>query len=199
MRYQVTRGMHSSSAAAHGAQAAIYPLLSKTAIAAFPPNFFGSPYSGSWSQAVTLPDVRVASAELFVTNRKGNSPARSICLTGTVDSGLRTLSGGQYSIQADGYLAVEERVAPALVVEAAHSVRDVFAVLGSAADAEVRLRVDRDGAAYCTLSIPAGMTTSAAADGAATGPLAAGAKLTLSVLAVGQTYPGANLTVLIRL
>ncbi|MCX6632234.1 MAG: hypothetical protein NTW28_31875 [Candidatus Solibacter sp.] len=198
-RYQVTRGMHASPAAAHDAQTAIYALRSKTAIAAFPPNFFGSPYSGSWSQAVTLPDVRVASAELFVTNRRGNSPVRSSCLTSAVDRGLRTLSGGQYSIQVDGYLAVEERVAPALVVEAGHSVRDVFAVLGSVADAEVRLRLDVDGSAYCTLSIPAGMTTSAAVDGSATGPLAAGAKLTLAVLAVGRTYPGADLTVLIRL
>jgi hypothetical protein len=43
------------------------------------------------------------------------------------------------------------------------------------------------------------MSTSAAVDGKATGPLASGAKLTLAVLAVGQTYPGANLTVLIRL
>ena len=138
--------MHSSPAAEHGAQSAIYALQSKTVIAAFPPNFFGSPYSGSWSQAVTLPDARVASAELFVTNRRGNSPVRSICLTTAVDKGLRTLSGGQYSIQVDGYLAVEEQVAPALVVEAGHSVRDVLAVLGTAADAEVRLRVDMDGA-----------------------------------------------------
>jgi Putative phage tail protein len=198
-QYQVTRGMHSSPAAAHAAQAAIYRLQNKTVIAAFPPGFFGSPYSGSWSQAVTLPDVRVASAELFVTNRVGNSPVRSICLTSAVDRGLRTLSGGQYSIQVDGYLAVEERVAPALVVEAAHSVRDLFAVLGSAADSEVRLRVDVDGAAYCSLSIPAGMTTSPAADGNVTGALAAGANVTLAVVAVGQTYPGANLTVLIRL
>jgi hypothetical protein len=181
------------------AGARVYALKAKTAIAAFPKDFFGSPYSGSWSEAVTLPDVRVASAELFVTNARGNSPARSICLTSAVDRGLRTLSGGQYSIQVDGYLAVESAVAPALVVEAGHSVRDVFAVLGSAADAEVRLRMDMDGSAYCTLSIPVGMTTSAAADGNTTGPLAAGAKLTLAVLAVGQTYPGANLTVLIRL
>jgi hypothetical protein len=198
-QYQVTRGMHASPAAAHAAQAAIYTLQNKTVIAAFPPDFFGSPYSGSWSQAVTLPDVRVASAELFVTNRKGNSPVRSICLTSAVDQGLRTLSGGQYSIQVDGYLAVESSVAPALVVEAAHSVRDVFAVMGSVADAEVRLRLDVDGSPYCTLSIPAGTTTSAAVDGNVVGPLAAGGKLTLAVLAVGQTYPGANLTVLIRL
>jgi hypothetical protein len=199
MQYQVTRGMHTSPAAAHAAQAAIYGLQDKTVIAPFPPDFFGSPYSGSWSEAVTLPDVRVASAELFVTNRLGNSPVRSICLTSAVDGGLRTLSGGQYSIQVDGYLAVEDSVAPLLVVEAAHSVRDVFAVLGSVADAEVRLRVDLNGAAYCTLSIPAGTTISAAADGNDTGPLASGAKVTLAVLAVGQTYPGADLTVLIRL
>ena len=56
-----------------------------------------------------MPDVRVASAELFVTNRAGNSPVQSICLTSTLDSGLRTLSGGQYSIQVDGYLAVDDR------------------------------------------------------------------------------------------
>jgi len=43
------------------------------------------------------------------------------------------------------------------------------------------------------------MTTSAAADGNTAGALAAGAKLTLAVVAVGQTYPGANLTVLVRL
>jgi hypothetical protein len=181
------------------ASARVYTLKVKTAIAAFPPNFFGSPYSGSWSQAVTLPDVRVASAELFVTNGRGNSPARSICLTSSVDQGLRTLSGGQYSIQVDGYLAVESTVAAALVVEAAHSVRDVFAVLGSMADAAVNLRVDVNGSPYCTLSIPAGMNTSPAADGNVTGPLAAGSKVTLAVLSVGRTYPGANLTVLIRL
>jgi hypothetical protein len=116
-----------------------------------------------------------------------------------VDKGLRTFSGGQYSIQVDGYLAVEEQVAPALVVEAGHSVRDILAVLGSAADADVHLRLDIDGAEYCTIVIPAGMTTSTAVDGSVTGPLAPGAKLTLAVLAVGQTYPGANLTVLIRL
>jgi hypothetical protein len=179
--------------------ARVYALKVKTAIAAFPADFFGSPYSGSWSQAVTLPDVRVASAELLVTNARGNSPARSICLTSSVDQGLRTLSGGQYSIQVDGYLAVESSVAPALVVEAAHSVRDVFAVLGSVADAVVILRVDVDGSPYCTLSIPAGTTASPAADGNVTGPLGTGTKVTLAVLSVGQTYPGANLTAIIRL
>jgi hypothetical protein len=198
-QYQVTRAMNSSTAAAHPAQAAVYPLLTHTAIAVFPPGFFGSPYSGSWSQTVELADARVASAEFFVTNRRGNSPTHSICLTGTVDLGLRTLSGGQYTIQVDGYLAVENSVAPPLVMEAAHSVRDVFAVLGSVADAPVNVRVDVDGQAYCTLSVPAGWTVSPSVDGRSAGPLAGGAKITVAVTQVGQTLPGADLTVLIRL
>jgi len=198
-RYQVTRAMHGSTAAAHDAASEIFPLQSRTSIAPFPANFFGSPYSGSWSFGVTLPDVRIASAELFVSNARGNSAAKAICLTGTVDGGLRTLSGGQYSLQVEGYLAVEQGATPPLVVEATHSVRDVFAVLGSVADAEVGVQVEVDGSAYCTLTVPAGQTTSAATAGLTLGALEAGSKVTLNVLQVGQTYPGADLTVVIRL
>jgi hypothetical protein len=149
-RYRVTRGIDNSPAAAHAAAALIYPLQTKTAIAPFPPNFFGSPYSGSWSYGITLPNVKVAAAELFVTNRQGNSPVRSIYLTSTVDVGMRTLSGGQYSIQVNGYLAVDLLAAPAIVVEAAHSVRDVFAVLGTVADAAVGLVLNVNGAPWCS-------------------------------------------------
>jgi hypothetical protein len=198
-RWQVTRGVHLSVAGNHQAQTAVHPLLNKSVIAAFPPQFFGSPYCGNWSYPITLPNVRVASAELFVTNRFGNSPVRSACMTTTVDRGLRTLSGGQYSIQVDGFLAVEQSAAPALAVEAAHSVRDVYAIVGTVADAPVQLQVNVDGVSYCTLSIPPGMTTSPAADGTLLAPLKAGAKITLSILAVGQSYPGKDLTVVIRL
>lgn len=198
-RYQVTRGLEGSTAAAHAAATAVYGLTARTAIAPFPENFFGSPYSGSWSFTVALPDARVACADLFATNGRGNSPSRSVCLTNTADSGLRTLSGGQYSLQVEGYLAVEQGATPALVVETTHSVRDVFAVLGTPADADVQVRVNADGVAYCTVTVPAGLTTSAAVSGLTLGPLAGGSKVTLSVLSVGQTNPGADLTVLIRL
>ena len=198
-QYQVTRGMHGSPATAHSAQALVYPLLIKTAIASFPAAFFGSPYSGSWSYTINLPDARVASAELFVTNRQGNSPLRGIYLTSTVDNGLRTLSGGQYSIQISGFLAVQQVAAPPLVVEASHAVRDVFAVVGTVADAPIALQLSVDGATWCTLTIPAGSVTSPAVSGTAVAALAVGAKLTLSVMTVGQTYPGADLTVVVRL
>jgi hypothetical protein len=71
--------------------------------------------------------------------------------------------------------------------------------VGKVADAPVNLQVNVNGAAYCTLTFASGLTTSTVADGNTLRPLIGGAKVTLSVLAVGQTYPGADLTVLIRL
>ena len=197
--YTVTRALDGSQAAAHAAQTPVYPLLSQTVIAPFPPDFFGSPYSGSWSFPIALPDVRVASAELFVTNQQGNSPTRDICLTHTTDSGLRTLASGQYSIQVDGYLAVDQSAAPALVMDASHSVRDVYAVLGAAADAPVGLQLNVNGASYCQLTIAAWATVSNTVNGNTLAPLPAGAQVTLSVLSVGSTVPGSDLTVIIRL
>jgi hypothetical protein len=116
-----------------------------------------------------------------------------------VDNGLRTLSGGQYSIQVDGFLAVDQSAAAALVTDAAHSVRDVFAVLGTSADQPVQLQVNVNGVSYCQLTIPIGLLVSNSVDGATLPPLVSGAQITLAVLAVGQTLPGADLTVLIRL
>ncbi len=168
-------------------------------ITPFPLDFFGSGYSGNWTFPILLPDVRVASAQMFVTNQKGNGALASICLTHNTDNGLRTLSGGQYSIQIDGFLSVDQLAAAALVTDAAHSVRDVFAVLGTSADQPVELQINVDGASYCQLTIPIGQLVSNSVDGATLPPLASGAQVTLSVLSVGQTLPGADLTVLIRL
>jgi len=199
MQCRVSRAMHGSQAEAHESGTAVYRLLRKTAIAPFAREFFGSPYSGSWSFPVALPDARVASAELFVTNAKGNSETASIHLTHNDDLGLRTLSGGQYSIQVSGFLAVDGSAAPAVVIEAAHAVKDVYAVLGTAADAEVRVEVKVDGATYSTLTFLPGATVSDATDGNALAPLAAGSKVTIGVVAVGQVLPGADLTVILRL
>ena len=198
-RYLVSRAVHGSTAAPHSAAMPIIGLQSRTVIAAFAPDFFGSPYSGGWMLPVAVPDVRIASAELLVTNMRGPSPPRTICLTGTMDSGLRILSGGQYCMQIAGFLAVETDATPPLVMEATHPVRDIFAVLGAVADADVTVRVDVNGGPYCTVRVPSGQTTSNATDGLELGPLAMGSKVTLSILTVGQAYPGADLTVVIRL
>jgi hypothetical protein len=210
-QYAVTRAAHGSQAASHGLGALVYHLLTKTAIAAFPAEFFGSPYCGSWTLSVPLVDGRVGSAELFVTNQKGDSPTTGIAYTQFDGGGLRALSGGQYTIQVEGYLAVDAMAAPALVVDTSHSVRDVYAVLGaSAAPAgalldvngspyAVGLTLNVNGAPYCSLTFAAGSTLSSTVDGSTLPPLISSAQLTLAVTSVGQTYPGADLTVVIRL
>jgi len=198
-QYTVVRAIQGTTAGAHGLGMPVYQLTAMTVIVPFPDRFFGSPYCGSWSYTIVLPNVRVASGQLFATNQIGNSPTATTLLTHSTDSGLRTLSGGQYSIQVDGFLAVDQSVAPALVVEAAHSVMDVYAIMGTAADATVQLQLNLNGALYCQLTFAAGATLSSSVDGNTLPPLTAGAQLTLSVLSVGQVLPGGDLTVLVRL
>ena len=198
-QYAVTRGVSGHDGSGACGPVPVYTLASQTTIVPFPQGFFGSPYSGSWSYPISLPDVRVAAGQLFLTNCKGNGPAASVSLTHSVDYGLRTLSGGQYSIQVSGFLAVDQSAAPALVVEAAHSVRDVFAILGTAADSLIQLQLNVNGSVYCQLSIAASAIVSDSVDGSTLPPLQPESQVTLSILSVGQTYPGADLTVLIRL
>lgn len=199
-QYTVTRGAHGTTAAAHSSQTPVYHLSRKVAIVPFVRNFFGSPASGSWSYPVFLPDARIASAELFVTNSQGDSPTGFIALTQTASAGLRTLSGGQISFQIEGFLAIQTSAAPEVVADAARSVRDVFAIVSQApADAAIQLRVNQNGAAWCTLTIPSGGFISNSVNGFSLPPLIEGARLSLDVLSTGQSTPGSNLTVVIRL
>jgi hypothetical protein len=177
----------------------VFHLDARTVVMPFPQNFFGSPYSGDWSYPVLLPDARVASATLLVTNRYGSSATASLNLTQTTDYGLRTLSGGQYCLQVNGFLSIDNSAVPPLTIEATHAVRDVFATLGSPADGPVQVRVNLDGAPYSILTVPATRTVSDGVDGFALPLLRAGAQISLSILSVGQTYPGGDLTVTIRL
>jgi hypothetical protein len=195
----VTRGAHASAAAWHGGGTPVYHLEKRVEVVPFVRDFFGSAYSGNWRHVIDLPNVRVASAEFSVTNSKGNSEVSAGCLTQNADSGLRTLSGGQFSIQVDGFLSVDSAPAPELVVEAARSVRDVFAVVREAADGEIRLALKQNGAAWCELAIPGGTTISGVVDGFGLAPLAQGARVSLEVLSVGASEAGADLTVVIRL
>ncbi len=205
LEYEVARGAQGSIAAAHAAQAPVYHLLRKTVIAPFPLDFFGSPYCGNWSFPIALPDARVASAELFVTNSRGNSPARVICMTGTVENGLRTLSGRLISLTVDGVVAVESNAVPAATLPCASSVRDIFATVeqppaGSPLSCVVRV----NGAAIATLTIAAGQLVSNAIDMTSDPSveglvIPANQPVSVDVTAVGSVYPGRRLTVFVRL
>ncbi|MCS7024721.1 MAG: phage tail protein [Bryobacteraceae bacterium] len=201
--YEVSRGQHTTTASAHAAGARVYHLNRKVFVIPFPRMFFGTPASGMFAHPIYLPMVRVASAELFVTNQVGSSPTRAIKLTGSTDYGLRTLSGGQFTIQVDGYLAIKDAIAPPLIVEDARVVRDILAVVQQAPlGAPIQLRLRKNGAVYANLTIPAGATSSNIVSGLELSPLESGSVLTLDIVSVGQTpetTPGRDLTVTIRL
>ncbi len=205
--YSVTRAVEGTAAAIHAAAAVVYHLSSNVTIMPFVDDFFGSPSSGSYTCSVFLPDVRVGAAEFFVTNVRGNSPAATLPFGTTADEGLRTLSGGQLSIQVEGYLAVQTGAAPPLVVENALAARDIFAVVNQAPydpvdSAPVTLTLRQGSSEYCTLSIAAGSTTSNVVNGFGLAPLAAEAQVSLDITGVPTStgsLPGRDLTVVIRL
>jgi hypothetical protein len=203
LRYGVVRGVQGSTAAAHSENTPLYHLSRKVFVLAFSRDFFGSPASGSYSFPIYLPDARIASAELIVTNMRGNSEPSEVCLTATTESGLRTLSGGQLSIQVEGYLAVQSDVAPPLVIEQSYCVRDIFAVVRQApAGAPMQLRVRQGTEVYCLLNIPEGATVSNVVNGFGLPPLMAGGRISLDIVSVpqgGSGTPGRDLTVTLRL
>jgi hypothetical protein len=196
----VTRGMHSTAAADHAVTAHAYPLSDKVVIVPFIKEFFGSPASGEWNYIVELPDVRIASVELYMTNSLGAGAVAISQFTATNDSGLRTLAGGQYSFQITGYLAVQTGAAPNIIVDSARSVGDIYAVLrGPSSGAGVTLELNLNGAPYAMVQFDPGTITSYVVDGFGLPAFTAGDQLSLDVTGVGTTNPGSDLTVIIRL
>jgi hypothetical protein len=199
----VTRASHGTAAAVHAVQAGVYLLEEKIFVMPFAQDFFGSPSSGSYAFPITIPDVRIAAAELFMTNSRGNSSVAAESFTNTTDLGLRSLLGGQLTIQIEGPLAIQTNAAPPLVVDTSCSVRDVSAVVQDAPTAaSVTMQVTQNGNVYCELTIATGATASNVVDGFALGPLQAQAIIGLNITSVTQTAntsPGSDLTVTIRL
>jgi hypothetical protein len=137
---------------------------------------------------------------MIVVNSNGESEAASICLTGTQDLGLRTLSGGQITFQIEGFTAIEDGAAPEWYVDASHAVRDVFAFVRQApTGSPMQVRLNQGSSEYCTLLIPPDSTMSQVVDGFSKGPLLEGEKLGLDIVSVGTETPGSDLTVVIRL
>jgi hypothetical protein len=197
----VQRGRLGSNPGEHNAGEKVWPLDRKAFVLPFLRGIFGTPASGSYSQVLVIPDIRIIAAEMYVTNVKGNSQVGVACYSGLIDGGIRTLSGGQISLQVNGPLAVQSNAVPQLSIESSHAVRDVFAnVIEPPTGGPMEVRVTSDGETYCSLTIPEGETLSdPVIDGLSLPPLVAGWKLGLDVIGVGGERPGAGLTVTLRL
>jgi hypothetical protein len=205
--YQVVRGVLGSAVTPHSQGDAVLPLDTSTAVIPFAAGFFENRASLNFLHTISLPDIRISAAEFFVTNAFGSSQANQQCYTTEPDGGLRTLSGGQFSMQVSGYLATQQNAAPPLIVEATHAVRDIRATLSQPpVGYNVNIDILQNGTEYCQLTIASGNTTSTPLplSGVNLPPLQESASLTMNVtLAVqgtsGSMSPGRDLTITIRL
>jgi hypothetical protein len=199
----VTRGALGSTPSSHSASDSAWLLSKVTFVLPFARDFFENPSSQNFAHTFTLPDVRVAASQFYVTNSRGDSTTSVQCYASAPDGGLRTCSGGQFAIQVGGYLAVQQNAAPPLFVEATHSVRDLRASVSEApAGTAILLNILQSGTIYCQLAIPAGQTVSNVVNGVTLPPLKEGDAVSLDITQVGQAQqnsPGRDLTVTIRL
>ncbi|MCU1292911.1 MAG: hypothetical protein JWP08_1761, partial [Bryobacterales bacterium] len=142
----------------------------------------------------------------FVTNSFGDSQASQQCFTAFANGGLRTLSGGQFSLQVAGVLSAQQTAAPPLLVAASHAVRDVRASVNQAPTGyTVGIDLMQNGVRYTTLTVASGTTTSNVVNGASLPALTEGATLTLTTRLTklanytGTLYAGKDLMVTIRM
>ncbi len=195
----IQRGMYGTTAATHAAGSLVYQLDEKVAIVPFAKGFFGSPAAGDWKYSLELPNVRLASVELFMTNALGNGAISTLPFTSFVDKGLRSLGGGQYSFQIAGYLALQTGAVPSIVVDADRAVRDLFGLLGTAATGSgVTIQINRNFSPYATVQFDPGSNTSITTPGFGLHALKAGDILSMDVTGVGTTNPGSDLSLVIR-
>jgi hypothetical protein len=199
---EVQRGAYGTEEEAHDAGSAVYPLERRTSVMPFVKGFFGSSASGSYGHAVTLPNVRIVVAELFVTNVRGNSEVTGVSYAHLKGGGIRTLTGGQITLQVEGALAIQSDAVPPIASDARRAVRDVFGTLTTPpTGGEVQVRVKAGGQDYCVLTFAAGESDSDVIDGSALPALNPKAPVGLEILSIpqgGNTSSGAGLTVTIR-
>ena len=199
----VTRGFHSSTAASHLAGALVYPLKRKDLAIPFVTGFFGTAASLSYAYSTYLPDARIGAAEFYALNAIGNGPTDLLSYTTLTDGGIRTMAGGQITLQVEGYLGVQTDAVPPYVMESTYAIRDVSAVLLQApSGGNVTVQVRLDSTVFATLTITNGLTASNIVDGFGLAPLTAGSKIHLDVTSLpggATSLPGQGLTVTIRL
>ena len=196
----VQRGFHGTEANTHEVGTLVHRLSEKVIIVPFVKGFFGSDASGDWKHSVELPGARLASVGLFMTNALGQGASTFNCYTATMESGLRTLTGGQYVFQVSGYLSNQNNAAPPVVVDGLRCIRDIYGVLQSPPmGGFARIRIKRNGALFASVEVEATSSISAVLPGFGLPVLHDGDILTLDVTAVGTINPGSDLSLIIRL
>jgi hypothetical protein len=198
----IQRAQLSTDAEIHDENTTAFALQERSFTLGFTRGLWGSAAGGNWSHSINLPNLRVAAASLVVNNTVGASGAGWQSYTQTVDYGLRTMRGGQVTLQSSGYLSVAADAVPRLELDRDYVVRDVIARVSEAPiGTPIHLRLLVGNQDYDDLVIPAGSTQSNVVQGWNRAPLTAGSLLGIAILGVGNYAlgnPGRDLTVTIR-
>ena len=154
----VQRGVHPTSPAdPHSRTRLAYPLKEKVAIVPFVKTFSVPRPAATGSTASNYRMSGSRAPRLYMTNAAGQRAVAVNPLHQHERPGLRTLSGGQFSFQITGYLAIQTGAAPDVIVDADRSVRQIYAVLRTpSAGAGVTLQLNLNGAPYTTLQFDPG-------------------------------------------
>ncbi|MBM3758876.1 MAG: hypothetical protein FJW36_01385 [Acidobacteria bacterium] len=202
-QYPVIRARYSSSAAAHSAAIPLFVLARREMTIPFAPGYFNTTAGVGFRYNFRLPNVRLSGADLTLWNPVGASPKKEVCYTGVTNFGVRTLSGGQITMNVQGYLAIEASAGNSYQVDRATVVRDVSAYVQEppvGGDVEVLVRVN--GSPYCDLVIEAGFPVATAVSRFNVAPIPAGATISFDILNVPPASagtPGRDLTVLLQI
>lgn len=205
--YTVQRGAMGTSSVVHQASAPILELTTNTVIVPFARGMFGNRASVNFQQITNMPDMRISASQFYVTNAFGDSEASLQNYTNAPGGGLRTLSGGQFSLQVSGPIAAQASAVPPLLIQNSHAVRDVRASVAIApAGYSLLISLLQGGQPYVSLTIPDGQSVSSEIiDGSTLACLTEGATISMSVALSptasysGISMPGRDLTVTIRL
>lgn len=197
--YQMRRGTYQSPPSVHDVGQPLFQLQHRDLAIPFVPGYFQSSSAVGFRHNVAIPNIRIAAAGLVLYNRLGASPDRELSFTGLFGGGLRTMSGGQISLNVNGYMAIEAAAGTSHVVDRSTVVREIQAFVEKApqgANIELVLRVG--DVPYAEVTIEDGSHASQSITGFNRGPLAAGSVVSLDIVSVPagvDGIPGKDLTV----
>lgn len=201
--YTVIRARYQSTATTHAVDRPVFILTRREMTIPFVPGYFSSTSAVGFRYNFRLPNVRISGADMTLYNRVGASERSEECYTGVTNFGVRTLSGGQITMNVQGYLAIEASAGNSFVLDRATVVRDVSAyVQEPPVGADVEIMVRLNGAPYCELVIEDGSHVATAVSRFNVAPLPSGGTLSFDVLNVPPASvgtPGRDLTVLLQI
>ena len=201
----VARAQKESFAEAHSSAAKIWTVRRSDFVFTFPFNAFSGlsgSIAGAWEGTAELGSQRVVAIDCFVTNRKGDSPTKTVNFSQLLDAGLRVFNGGQLDFTVPGLAAIGSCVAPPLTVERAMPIRSVVLRVEDNKEplgADLLVDVVVGGVkAIAGVKIAAGEAAGGTAAGVELGFVPADTPVSIDITQVGSTFPGETLVASVR-